>query len=232
MVDAIAFLDPAIAFCKYCKNPTLVQLLVKEALGGIDSIGGTFGKEHLDFIIELVDLENEAAGLTKKDFFTMVFRNMKSWAPTLLLFPDDIHYDVRGDTVVFLRERLFDPQEEAELDAAQADSLTRYARALAKSCVVHIQQNHIPRAGKQVARIEVGQANNITRVIHHICEHFFTNGDAADDHFITEAMATIDHLQAFTQEAADAASEDWPDNDSVPASDSDNHDFQDWAETT
>lgn len=232
VVDAIAFLDPAITFCKFCKNGPLVQVLVKDALGGIDSIGGTFGKEHLDFIIELVDLENEAAGLTKKDFFTLVFRNTKSWAPTLLLFPDDIHYDVRGDTVIFLRERLFDPLEEPDLDAAQAENLARYARALAKSCVIHIQQNHIPRTGKQVARIEVGQANHITRVIHHICEHYFTNGDAADDHFISEAMATIDHLQAFIQEAADAASEDWPDNDSVPASDSDNHDFQDWAETS
>lgn len=231
VVDAIAFLDPAITFCKKCKSATQVQLLVKEALGGIESIGGTFGKEHLDFIVELVDLENEAAGLTKKDFFTMVFKNMKSWAPTLLIFPDDIHCDVRGETVVFLRERLFEPLEQSDLDPGWEDTLTRYARALAKSCVIHIQQNHVPRAGKQVARVEMGQANHIIRVIHHICEHFFSSGDAADDHFVTEAMATIDHLQTFTQEIADAASEDWPENDSVPASDSDNHDFQDWPET-
>ena len=38
--DAVAFLDPAITFCRSCKNVALVQLLVKEALGGIDSIGG------------------------------------------------------------------------------------------------------------------------------------------------------------------------------------------------
>ncbi len=230
--DAIAFLDPAITFCKYCKNPLLVQLLVKESLNGIDSIGGAYGKEHLDYIIELVDLENEAAGLTKKEFFTMVFKNLKSWTPTLLLFPDDIHYDVRGDTIVFLQERLFDPLEDAGLEPVQEDSLARYARALARASVLHIQQNHIPSAGKQVARIEMGQAHHVIRVIQHVCEHYFTSGDAADDHFVIEAMATIDHLQAFIQEAAEAASEDWPDNESVPASDSDNPDFQDWAETT
>jgi ubiquitin carboxyl-terminal hydrolase 34 len=229
--DAVAFLDPAITFCKSCRNLALVQLLVKEALGGIDSIGGTYGKEHLDFITELVDLENEAAGLMKKDFFTMVFRSLKSWAPTLLLFPDDIHYDVRGETLIFLRERLFHPLQEEDSGTSEEDVLARYARGLAKSCVTHIQQNHIPRAGKQVVRIEMGQANHIARVIHHVCEHYFTSGDAADDHFVTEAMATIDHLQAFIQEAAEAASEDWPDNDSVPVSDSDNQDFQEWAET-
>ena len=229
--DAIAFLDPAVTFCKCCNDPILVQRLVKEALDGIDSIGGTFGKEHLDFVIELVDLKNEAADLTKKDFFTMVFRNLKSWAPTLLLYPDDIHYDVRGDTVLFLRKRLFDPLEEADVDTAHVD-LAKYARALGKACVIHIQQNHIPRAGKQVARIEMGQANHITRVIQHICDHYFTRGDAADDQFVTEAMATSNHLQAFIRDTAEAASEDWPDNDSVPPSDSDNQDFQEWSEAT
>lgn len=230
--DAIAFLDPATTFCKCCKNATLVQLLVKEALSGIDSIGSSFGKEHLDFIIELVNLENEAAGLTKKDFLTMVFRNLKSWAPTLLLFSDDIHHDVRGDTLLFLREHLFDPLEHADLDTAQADALARYARGLAKSCVFHIQQKHIPRSGRQVERIEMGQAHHVSRVINHVCERFFASGDAADDHFVAEAMTTLEHLQAFTEEVAEAASEDWADNDSVPASESDNQDFQDWAETT
>jgi ubiquitin carboxyl-terminal hydrolase 34 len=230
--EAIAFLDPAITFCKHCKNPGLVQTLVKDALSGIDSIGGTFGKEHLDFVVELVELENEAAGLGKKDFFTLVFKNLKSWAPTLLLFPDDIHYDVRGDTLLFLRERLFEPLEDPDLDPDQQVLFGKYARGLAKSCVIHIQQNHIPRAGKQVARIELGQANHIARVIRYVCERFHTSGDAIDDHFVEEAMATLDHLQAFTQEAAEAASEDWPDNDSVPASDSDNPDFQEWPETS
>ena len=230
--DAIAFLDPAITFCKSCKHSTPVQLLVKEALNGIDTIGGTCGKEHLDFVIELADLENEAVGLTKQEFFTMVFRQLKSWAPTLLLFPDDIHYDVRNDTLLYLQERIFRPLNESDLDASQHDILVKYARALAKSCVYHIQQNHLPRTGKQVARVEVGQSNHIARVIQYTCENFFGSGDAADDHFVTEAMATLEHLQAFTQEAAEAASEDWPENESVPASDSENGDFQDWNENT
>lgn len=229
--DAIAFLDPAITFCRYCKNSALVQMLVKEALTGIDSIGSSCGKEHLDFINELIDLENEAAGLTKKDFYHMVFKNLKSWAPTLLLFPDDIHYDVRSETVVFLRERLFDVYDEIQnLDTAEGTTLIRYIRNLARVCVHHIQSNHLPRSGKHVARIEVGQAHHITRVVQHICEHFYGTGDAADDHFVTEALTTLEHLQAFSQEVAEAASEDWPDNDSGPASDSDNQDFTDWNE--
>lgn len=230
--DAVAFLDPAITFCKSCNNLGQVQLLVKEALNGVDSIGSTHGKEHLDFVIELADLENEAAGLTKEDFFTMVFRNLKSWAPTLLLFPDDMHYDVRGETLIFLRERLFDPLEGEGLDMSQGGALERYARGLAKVCVAHIQANHLPRAGKQIVKIEMGQANHVVRIIRHVCEHFYTSGDAADDHFVAEATATIEHLEASIQEAAETASEDWADNDSVPASDSDAQDFQEWAETT
>jgi ubiquitin carboxyl-terminal hydrolase 34 len=230
--DAIAFLDPAIRFCKFCKNASLIHLFVKEAVSGIDSIGGTCGKEHLDFIIELVDLSNAAAGLTKEDFFSIVFRSIKSWAPTLLLFPDDIHCDVRGDTVLFLQDRLFRPLDEPDIDPAREDALERYSRSLARSCVIHIQQNHLPRTGKQVARIDVGQANQITRLIQYLCQHFFSSGDAADDQFATDAMATLEHLQAYIQEAADAASEDWPDNESVPPSDSDNGDFQDWNENT
>jgi ubiquitin carboxyl-terminal hydrolase 34 len=230
--EATAFLDPAIAFCTFCKNPALVQLLVRDALGQIDSIGGTFGKEHLDFVIELSDVENEAASLSKRDFSTMVFKSLKSWAPTLLLYPDDIHYDIRGDTVRFLRERLFDPLQNADLNPDQEDALRRHVRALAKACILHIQQNHIPRAGKQITAIEMGQAHQITRVIHHICHGYFTNGDAADDHFVAEATATLERLQTLTQEAAEAASEDWADNDSVAASDSDNPDSQEWAEPT
>jgi Domain of unknown function (DUF3517) len=225
-------LDPAIAFCKFCKTPAWVQMLVRDSLSGIDSIGGTFGKEHLEFVIELSDLENEAAGLSKRDFFTMVFKNLKCWVPTLLLYPDDMHYDIRGDTVRFLRERLFDPLQQMDLDPDEEDTLKRYARALAKACVIYIQQNHIPRAGKQVTAVEMGQAHHIIRVIQHVVDLYFDSGPAADDHFAAEAMSTIDRLQTLTQEAAEAASEEWADNDSVAASDSDNPDFQEWAETT
>jgi ubiquitin carboxyl-terminal hydrolase 34 len=230
--EAIAFLDPAIAFCKFCKTSAWVQMLVRDSLSGIDSIGGTFGKEHLEFVIELSDLENEAAGLSKRDFFTMVFKNLKCWVPTLLLYPDDMHYDIRGDTVRFLRERLFDPLQQVDLDPDEEDTLKRYARALAKACVIYIQQNHIPRAGKQVTAVEMGQAHHIIRVIQHVVDLYFDSGPAADDHFAAEAMSTIDRLQTLTQEAAEAASEEWADNDSVAASDSDNPDFQEWAETT
>lgn len=231
VADAVAFLEPAITFCKYCKNHTSVIQLVKEALSGIDSIGGTCGKEHLDFVTELVELENEAAGLTKDDFYTLVFRQLKNWAPVLLLFPDDLHYDVRGDTVQFLREHLFERLGETRSDPGQYELLVKYARLLARSCVIYIQHNYIPRAGKQVARIEVGQAHHVTGLIQHICENYLGGGDAGDDHLVTEAMATLEHLQALTQEAAEAASEDWPDNESVPASDSDNQDFQEWNDT-
>jgi ubiquitin carboxyl-terminal hydrolase 34 len=229
--DAVTFLDAAINFCKYCQNAGLIQHLVKEALGGIDSIGCTGGREHLDFVIELTDVENESAGLGKKDFFTMVFRSAKSWAPALLIYPDELHYDVRGDTLNFLRERLFEPLEAQELDPEEEEVLTKYARGLARGCMNHIQQNHLPRSGKDITRVEVGQASQISRVLQHICDHYYGGGDAADDQFVGEAQATLENLQAFAQEAADAVSEDWPDNDSAPPSDSDNPDLQDWTET-
>ena len=143
-----------------------------------------------------------------------------------------MHYDVRGDTLSFLQESIFRPLDELDLETGQQDTLVKYARALARSCVFHIQQNHLPRTGKQVAKIEMGQSTHISRVIRYTCDHFFGSGDAADDHFVTEALATLEHLHAFIQEAAEAASEDWPDNDSIPASDSDNADFHEWNENT
>jgi ubiquitin carboxyl-terminal hydrolase 34 len=230
--DAIAFLEPTIVFCRYCRDFSPVQQLVKEALSGIDSIGSSCGKEHLEFITELIELENEAAGLRRQDFFTLVFRQVKCWAPVLLLFPDDLQYDVRGDTVRFLREQLFEPLENSKPDTAQQEVLTKYARTLARSCVLYIQQNHLPRAGKQVGRIEVGQALHVTRIIQHVCENYFGGGEASDDQFVSEAMSTLEHLQVFTQESADAVSDEWPENESGAGSESDNQDFQEWNEPT
>ena len=231
VLDAVAFLDPAIAFCKHCSSANLIQQLIKDALDCVDSLGGVCGQEHLDFLVELVELENQPAGLTQQEFFTMVFRHLKSWAPALLLFPDDIHHDVRNQTMTFLENQLLRPLKDHDLAPEQPAILTRYTRNLAKACIVHLQQQYIPAPGNaQVTRIELGQTNQMRRIVQHICEHFFDNGDAADDHFVTEAMSTLDHVQAFTQEAAEVTSADWPDNDSIPVSDSDPGDYTDWNE--
>lgn len=219
--DAVSFLSPALVFCRDCPSVQQVQRLVKDALHGIESISGQCGKEHLDFIIALLNVENEAAGVGPDNFFHMVFAEVGSWAPVLLIYPDDIHHDVRGETVALLEARLFsvvmnDPDEEL------GEVLSRYSRSLAEGCVDFIKKNHLPAPNKEIPRVDVGQTRQISSVISGSCKLFFSDGDAGEETFVADATLTLERLNALTQESAETASEEWQDNESIAASESDN----------
>jgi hypothetical protein len=230
--EATAYLDPTLNFCSRCPNESEVLRVAKEALGGIDSINSHYGKDHVNFVAQLMKAENECLGWDQGRFQALVLSNADSWAPALLLYPQSVHYDVSQETVDLLTEYLFGPLESPDISANEKILLRDYALKLVDGCVRHIKANYTAGRAESLSPLDMGQAKQITKVVAHIVDHYFACESAEDEDKVEEVRQTMAALDLRVQAVVETLSESWADNDSLNVSDSDNADIQEFAATT
>ena len=232
VAEAATYLEPTQVFCSRCPTEQEVLRVVREALGGIDSINSHFGRDHFHFVAELMKMENESLGWDRLRFQTLVLVNADSWAPALLLYPESVHYDVAQETVDLLTEYLLEPLESPDLSAHEKAVLRDYALKLVNGCVKHIRANYIPGRTETLSSLEVGQTKQIAKVVAHIVEHYFPSDSAEDESRVELVRQTMATLDLRVQTVVETLSESWADNDSLAVSDSDNADIPEFAAST
>jgi ubiquitin carboxyl-terminal hydrolase 34 len=232
VAEATTYLEPTLAFCSRCPTEHEVLRVVKEALGGIDSINSHFGRDHVNFVAQLMKSENESLGWDQTRFQTVILNNADSWAPALLLYPENVHYDVSQETVDLLTEYLLGPLESPDITANEKAILRDYALKLVSGCVRHIKANYIAGRAESLSSLEVGQTKQIAKVVAHIVDHYFPSESAEDEDKVEEVRQTMAALDLRVQTVVETLSESWADNDSLAVSDSDNADIPDFAANT
>jgi ubiquitin carboxyl-terminal hydrolase 34 len=230
--EATAYLDPTLAFCSRCPNEQEVLRVAKEALGGIDSINSHYGKDHVNFVAQLMKAENESLGWDQDRFRALVLNNADSWAPALLLYPETVHYDVGQETVDLLTEYLLRPLESHDTPASEKPLLRDYALKLVDGCVRHIKTNYTAGRAENLSPLDIGQTKQISKVVAHIVDHYFPSESAEDEDKVEEVRQTMAALDLRVQTVVETLSESWADNESLNASDSDNADIQDFPANT
>ena len=226
VLDAVAYLDPTLVFCTRCTIDSLVLRIATEALDGIESINMHYGKEHLDFVVGLRRVENEALKWSQQQFSDLVLQRIGSWAPILLLYPDNnVHCDVAAETADLVNQCLLAPLESNDLELEEGERLRDYARRLVAGCIKYIRANYIPGRTETVCPLEAGQASQIDSVITHIAERYFSTDNAVDEQELEGIRETMASLRLRAQTAVETLSESWQDNDSLAISDSDNADL-------
>lgn len=223
VMEATSYLEPAIVFCCTCSIEQYVYRVIKEALEGIDSINSHYGKEHLDFVSQLMKAENENLRWDQLKFRDIVLHNAPSWAPALLLYPDNnVHCDVSSETVDLLRETLFEPLQNPATPPAERAALQMYATTLVNGCVRHIKENYVAGRADNLSPLEAGQMSSINKVVAHIIENHTENETVEDEERIEDVKQTLTALHLRAQTVMETLSESWQDNDSLAVSDSDN----------
>lgn len=230
--EATAYLDPTLAFCSRCPDEQEVLRVAKEALGGIDSINSHYGKDHVNFVAQLMKAENEGLGWDQDRFRALVLNNADSWAPALLLYPETVHYDVGQETVDLLTEYLLGPLESPDIPANEKILLRDYALKLVDGCVRHIKTNYTAGRAENLSPLDLGQTKQIAKVVAHIVDHYFPSESAEDEDKVEEVRQTMAALDLRVQTVVETLSESWADNDSLNVSDSDNADIPDFAANT
>jgi ubiquitin carboxyl-terminal hydrolase 34 len=233
VAEAITYLDPTLVFCCRCPAEQEVLRVVKEALGGIDSINQHFGRDHFNFVAQLMKAENESLGWDQRKFQTLVLSNADSWAPALLLYPENVHYDVSQETVDLLTEYLLGPLESPDHPAHEKAALCDYALKLVNGCVKHIRANYIAGRSESLSPLEVGQTKQVAKVVAHIVDNYFPSDSAEDESRMEQVRQTMAALDLRVQTVVETLSaESWADNDSIAVSDSDNADIPEFAANT
>ena len=226
VMEATSYLEPAIVFCSRCPVELCVLRVLKEALEGIDSINSHYGKEHLDFVTQLMKAENESLNWDELRFRELVLRNASFWAPALLLYPDNnMHCDVSAETFDLLQECLLDPLRNPELLQTETRALLTNARALVEGCVRHIKNNYLSGRTESLSTLEAGQITSIEKIVSHIVDHYTDADNAETEAWIADVNDTMAALRVRAQTVAETLSESWQDNDSLAISDSDNADL-------
>ncbi len=226
VVEATSYLEPAIVFCSRCPIEPCVLRVLKEALEGIDSINSHYGKEHLDFVAQLMKAENESLDWDEIRFRELVLRHASFWAPALLLYPDNnMHCDVSAETFDLLQEYLLDPLRNPELPQNEKRALLMNARALVEGCVRHIKSNYVPGRTDTLSALEAGQITSIEKAVSHIVDHYIDADNAETEAWIADVNDTMAALRVRAQTVVETQSESWQDNDSLAISDSDNADL-------
>ena len=225
--EATSFLEPALTFSSRCRNPSLVQRVVQQSLRDIESINSQNGKEHLDYVSALLVNENMSIGWNHKKFEEIVFRNSASWAPVLLLFPDNSsHHDVAAEAENLLNQYLIQPLVETDRASAEYSTLKARGRLLSRACYQYVQkEGYIPSEGRRepLATLEPQQTSHMEAVVHTLLNMLFTE-NAQDEAIAEQIREAMELLKARAQTALDTLSEGWQENESLAVSESENGD--------
>ena len=162
---AASYLEPCRWFCAECPSKTLVREVVQECLNGIDTIQDRNGQENFDFVQELCKTENEAIGYTVEDFQQEVLGHIGYWAPTLLLYPSNLHFDVAQETVELLQTILFSFRA-TDQDPQEAHRTKRTMRKLVTASLSFVKKHYLePQDSKDRYTLTAGQSTHFIQVI-------------------------------------------------------------------
>lgn len=212
--NSVAFLEPALVFCAHTSTFPQATIAIKNALETVETINGQFGKDYLDFIVALMGLTNDVIPIGAEEFTRLVLNSIGSWAPALLVYPNnEIHADVRGEAFELVRRELLAPAQEVDLAEPRGQYIRGRIQQLTLGCTRHVQEVYLDTSVKNRAVLQPGQAGPIVEVMETGLSCFDT--ETADDERVIEEIAeVITALRLKADTAAEVLSNSWQDNES------------------
>ncbi|KAE8554713.1 hypothetical protein EYB25_003254 [Talaromyces marneffei] len=207
------YLEAALVFCSRSPNEQQVVDIIDYIAKGVDSIGESGGREHINFFTNIISCHNERIEKDDIWFTQKVVERVPEWAPTLLIYPDRV---VKNVTFDLLRNALFNPDRE-DMGDEYRSFYYKVARELGQSCVEVLRKTYLTSEGQTVENKVV---DNIRVVIAHCLRTYYDESDADDAEFMQQAEAVLGAIDQLSVDVPEEiASEDW-DDQSVMGSDS------------
>jgi len=197
--NAAHFVKPCFVFVQYCPTPKRALAMISKTLVAISDTDGYHSDVYLDYVRGLAGLQEVASGLTSEQIQTVLWAQIGHWAPMLLMASNNIHSDVRTDTLTTVNELLFEPIERYSIDQVHGvDAAMTAIRNLANGSLSHAQKYFLdpPRSGEQRPAFSSGQASQMIRVLD-VCRSYLDSGIAEDDTLLQEVQGLIDNLQSL-----------------------------------
>lgn len=220
---AFLFLAPCQHYIRYCSDDDLVSDMIKRSLTAVSDSDGLLGSCFLDYIKEILALETTASGCNHQMIEQLVVNGVGGWAPPLLMAPNDVHRDVRTETLTLLDEILFAPLTQLDDVETVRTSLANVEilRSLVCESITYLNKNFLSvNTGMQQQRnvLFVGQGRQMIRVLEY-CESFFDSSIPEDGQLITLVQGTIEELQLLEANIDTEELEGWRDPSSDQLSD-------------
>lgn len=221
---AFLFLMPCQIYIQYCSDDNLVPDMIKRSLSAMADSDGLLSSCFLDYIKQLLALETTVSGYTHQQIMQLMVNNIGNWAPPLLMAPNDIHRDVRNDTITLLDEILFIPLGQiGGIDEIRASTAhMEVVRSLVLESIQYINKNFltISVGGTQQMRetLFVGQARQMIQMLEH-CDRYFAGDNADDEQMLSVIQGTIEELQLLESNVDAEELEGWREQSSDQMSD-------------
>ena len=184
---ASPFLSAAVAFCETCPFTINAKDMIDGVAYEVDTIGHNGGQEHLDFFVKARRVQNLRLQRHSQFFHHLVLRTVPLWAPALLMYWDEL---VRIGTIDLLKTLVFDRDHRNMDNEQEAEELEDVARKLCAACVKRIQDVLV----RQQKPIENKNVENVTQVIKHCIENYYSESGEDDCDSIAEANSRFMYI--------------------------------------
>ena len=172
---ASPFLSAAVAFCETCPFTGNAKDMINGIASEVDTIGHNGGQEHLEFFIKARRIQNLRLQRNSQFYHRVVLRAVPRWAPALLMYWDE---SVRLGTIDLLKTLVFDRDHRNMDNEQEAEEVEDVARKLCAACVKRIQDFLV----QQQKPVENKNVENVTQVIRHCLQHYYSTDNGEDDH--------------------------------------------------
>ncbi|RAL60589.1 hypothetical protein DID88_009784 [Monilinia fructigena] len=211
----VPFLRAAMLYCEHSENPQAIQDMASHVAKAAWYIDNNEGSEFLRFFKDLVNLQSNSSGISRKEITKIVLYTASDWAPAILT-----HYEsaVRSDTEDFLGDLIFSLGIEID-NAGPASEIDlalyrmKMTQRLGYHCLDYLNDVYIVQRVQAVRPVMV----NIEHVCS-LCLQYFEPGKAADDYKLRMDSVWRDIRRYMVDEADEEASE-WGNSDDEYASD-------------
>ena len=177
------FLHAALVFCEVCSGTNEAREVISTIARDVETIGHRGGEQYLNFFSQARRIRNHKFSRHPHFFHRLVLLHVPSWAPILLLYPED---SVRRDTTHLLKTLVFNHDIHAMDDEQQAEEIEGIAKDLCRRCLRRIVDQYInPSKG-----VEEKLIFESTQVIRHCLTTYFAGDDEDDSRYIEEAEGT------------------------------------------
>ncbi|QSZ30008.1 hypothetical protein DSL72_004526 [Monilinia vaccinii-corymbosi] len=173
------FLRAAILYCEHSENPQAIHDMATHVAKASSNIDNNDGSEYLRFFKDLVNLQSNSCGISRKEIMKIALFTVSHWAPAILT-----HYEssVRSDTEDFLGDFIFNYGAEVD-DTAPANEIDlalyriKMAQRLGHVCLDYLDEIYVVQRVQAVRPAMV----NIEHV-GSLCLQYFEAGKAADEY--------------------------------------------------
>lgn len=174
------YLEAALVFCSRSPSEQQVIDIIDYIAKGVDSIGESGGREHINFFTNIISCHNERIEKDDTWFTEKVVERMPEWAPTLLIYQDRV---VKNVTFDLLRNALFN-QDREDISDEHRSFYYKVARELGQASVEVLRKTYLTSEGQSV---ESKVVDNIRVVISHCLRNYYDESDADDAEFMQQA---------------------------------------------